>query len=49
MQQEDPSQHPALDFAEEIPKVNIIKAIRLNTVFVIVFITILLKEVLASS
>jgi hypothetical protein len=38
LQQEDPSQHPALDFAEEIPKVNIINAIRLNTVFVIVFI-----------
>ncbi len=38
LQQADPLQHPPLDFAEEIPKVNIIRAIRLNTVFVIVFI-----------
>jgi len=29
-------QQPSADFAEEIPKVNIIRAIRLNTVFVIV-------------
>ena len=49
LQQADPLQQSPLDFAEEIPNVNIIKAITLNTVFVIVFITILLIEVFTSS
>ena len=42
-------QQPPADFAEEIPKVNIIRAIRLNAVFVIAFMTILLIEVFDSS
>jgi len=49
LQQADPLQQPPLDSAKEIPKVNIIRAIRLNTVFVIVFVTILLIEVFNSS